>query len=566
MKTVSILFAGNNSAHMFDATFNGKSAFDLSVSWANSVENTTGIVIFANTQTVEKINCNFAQMNNSDGENCDSAQRAKIDSSKITIVTKEKWTVKTLFEEISKICREKDAKAVYAFADCPFLSDCLTKELVQTHEKYVAEYTFADGYPYGFAPEIIDGGTAGILASLCANTQKELGEKLVSRDTIFAALKTDINSFEIETVLAPEDWRLYRLSFACDTREKFLACRALYEEIQNIATNEKKSVGDALAEMSPADLTRLAIKNESVLKTVPAFYNVQICERVVTDATYSPYSDFYKKAHGGTSHENGSFMPLEKFSALVDEISDFSEKSVISLSCWGEPLLHLQFTDFVKTVVSKSGLSVLIETDGHLVTEELCKKIKSICDEAASGDGGFADGSFGKIIWIVTLDAFTEETYKRLRVANAPHVAEVTLANASKSVAILSKYFAGNVYPQMTRLDTNEHELESFYRFWSDKNSPSGGKIIIQKYDSFCGILPDRKPADLSPIGRKPCWHLRRDMNILCDGNVPRCHEFYSSNIVGNVFEESVEQVWKKMNLTEIEECKKCDEYYTYNF
>lgn len=543
MKTVSILFAGNDSYHMFDEVFGGFSAFGLAVSWAKSVPQTTGTVVFASPQ-----NRNIDKIKKTDG---------------IEIIEKESWEVKTLFEEISKICRKKDAVAVYAFADCPFLSVSLTQELVQIHEKYVAEYTFADGYPYGFAPEIIDGGTAGIVSAICENSQKKLGDEAVKRDSIFTALKTDINSFEIETVLAPEDWRLYRLSFACDTRRGLLASVALFEDAQknfggssgssgSCSSDISCAFGKAVAEISPADLARLAVKNERVLKTVPAFYNVQISEQVFTDATYLPYSDFLKKSGGAAGQD--AFMPLEKFSALVDEISDFSEKAVVSLSCWGEPLLHPQLTDFVKAVTAKDGLSVLLETDGHLVTEELCQKIKSFYN-------GKTTSGHGKIIWIVTLDAFTEETYKQLRVGK-----DSPLLKACDSVALLAKYFPDDVYPQMTRLDTNEKELERFYRFWSDKNSPSGGKVIIQKYDSFCGTLPDRKPADLSPLGRNPCWHLRRDMNILCDGSVPRCHEFYSTNIVGNVFSESVEQVWAKMNLMEIGECKNCDEYYTYNF
>ena len=120
----------------------------------------------------------------------------------------------------------------------------------------------------------------------------------------------------------------------------------------------------------------------------------------------------------------------------------------------------------------------------------------------------------------------------------------------------------------------NEDELETFYRFWHGSESPSGGKVIIQKYDSFCGLLSDEKPADLSPLKRNPCWHIKRDMNVLADGSVPMCRECIYSNIVGNVFSEGIESVWKKTrdfvrNHIECkfdEKCGACDEYYTYNF
>ena len=178
------------------------------------------------------------------------------------------------------------------------------------------------------------------------------------------------------------------------------------------------------------------------------------------------------------------------------------------------------------------------------------------------------DASDGKMIWIVSLDAVTDGTYGRMRGG------EGTIGKASASIPLLQKYFPGNVYPQMVRTKENECELEKFYRYWKDGGSPSAGQLIIQKYDSFAGLLPDIKPADLSPVGRNPCWHIRRDMTILADGSVPVCREYMFEHIIGNVFSEDLETVWNKMTPYVSkdmkgdydEKCRKCDEYYTFNF
>ena len=129
------------------------------------------------------------------------------------------------------------------------------------------------------------------------------------------------------------------------------------------------------------------------------------------------------------------------------------------------------------------------------------------------------------------------------------------------------------------RLHENEDELEAFYRFWKAHGT---GELIIQKYDSFAGILEDKKVADLSPVLRNPCWHLRNDMSVFIDGSVPLCRSVLPScsldttspNIMGNIFTDSLENIWNR-STKDLENhckndygelCRKCDEYYTFNF
>ena len=190
-------------------------------------------------------------------------------------------------------------------------------------------------------------------------------------------------------------------------------------------------------------------------------------------------------------------------------------------------------------------------------------------------------------------DAFTAEKYgaRHPRFASGEKGEQVVecniaFAKAVNAVSILEGRFEGAVYPQMLRMNANEDELEAFYRFWHDRNSPSKGKVIIQKYDHFCGLLSDERPADLSPLKRNPCWHLKRDMNILWNGDVPLCREWILDRSVGNVFEMSIRNVWDKLEGLSQEDidrclhcqkasspdpliekkCGACDEYYTYNF
>lgn len=181
---------------------------------------------------------------------------------------------------------------------------------------------------------------------------------------------------------------------------------------------------------------------------------------------------------------------------------------------------------------------MLVETDGTLVTETLADKILVALKNAPA-----RAVKKSAVTWIVMLDAFSEEKYSSIRHGG-------NFAAAVNAVQILGRRFPSCVYPQFTRVNENEDELEKFYRFWHEKDSPSGGKLIVKKYDSCCAVLPDRKPADLSPLERCPCWHLRRDMIVLCDGSVPLCQECIGEEPAGNVFEEGVQSVWNKIELS----------------
>lgn len=526
-----ILFASTAMPHAYEPVFAGQSAFDRALLWAGSVPGSVQTVIFTDVQ------------------NRAAAEKAVAGKKQISFVTHDAWTNALVAKEIAAACGAHTADyAVFAWADCPFLNAALTNELIDTHTKYLAEYTFADGYPYGLAPEVVDAGAAGIIATLGEGVQKAAGEKSASRDALFSIMSGDINSFEIETVIAPKDYRMLRLDFSCAEKITFLACQRLFAVAQgNIALQS--------ADFDALSLSDLAEKDVSVLQTVPAFYNVQISARYHHDLVYTPYAALAKK-------HPLSDMPFADFQKLVAEMAAFSEKAVVSLSAFGEPLLHPQFVDCVCEVLSHPTLTVFIETDGTLVTQDLLRKLDA---ELSSVDAEYTK----RVIWVVLLDAMESSLYAQIH-----RCAESDFSQAVAAVGLLSEAFPHNVYPQMTRMKVNEPQLESFYRYWKNKENASAGELIIQKYNRFCGALPDEKSADLSPLVRNPCWHLRRDMTILSDGTVPFCVSQGVDAIAGNALKDGIQTVWERfseplsahLKTDYPDSCKACDEYYTFNF
>ncbi|MCR5763559.1 MAG: spiro-SPASM protein [Treponema sp.] len=540
MKSIVFLYAGFVFNHAFDILFSEKSAFEKVLAWSLGIRDCSKIIIACNPETelaVKKI-------------------LEKVPCDKTVIVTLPKWNTTSLLKEMALRADAEHADfAVYASADRPFLDSELTNEVIDCHVKYLAEYTFADGYPAGFSPEVISSGTLNIMYSLSTGKSIEAGNSPVSNDSLFNVLKGDVNAFEIETVIAPKDYRMLRLDLSCSSKANTMACKKLYEEAI-----------DKGISFSAQSLSDLASEAASVQHTVPAFYNIQIAENCTSEAIYNPYIQVFAEKNGrkplADENESPKNMSLEKFRCIVNDMSDFSESAVVDLSGFSDPLTHSEFPEFVKTVLEKKGLSVLIETDGSLVSLVLAKKIAEMSREAGSRSNGNPP-----VMWIVNVDSCSEQKYFEIHKKQG-------LKSAQEAVKILENFFPGCVYPQLLRMHKNEDELESFYRFYHDKESPSKGNLIIQKYDHYCGFLSDEKPADLSPIKRCPCWHLKRDMFILPDGSVPLCREYILDNIIGNVFVDGIENIWKKnvslvnehIHSNYSEKCGSCDEYYTFNF
>ena len=534
MKSIVVLFAERNSKFMFDKVFGGKSAFDLSLEWADSLNGTAvspcACFVFASPRNSALCGGNISGRN-------------------VSVIVEERWTNLTLARRLRDCAADSGADTIiFSFADCPFLDLPLTLRLAETHGSFCAEYTFCDGYPYGFAPEVLDAGAASVLAGILSGTYKETGAAEAGRDGIYGLVRTDINSFEVETVLAPSDWRLLRFDFSCSSKDGLLSCMALME-----CSGGRRT---------PAAYAEAAAAAPGILKTVPGFYNIQICEKCPAGCGFCPYPKCFAAGHGIPPSAASGIMPKERLFSVISQISALSDRAVVGLSAWGEPLEHPDIIEIIEEILSYDGLSVFIETDGLKVTEEFCSEVKAVLSRVPE-----RTGKWPALMFVVSLDSVSPEKYSEMHGHGG-------FEAAVDAVRRLEDAVPGCVYPQMVRTCGNECELEKFFRLWKDRQGPSHGNLIIQKYDGFCGLLPDSRPADLSPLERGVCWHLRRDMTILCDGSVPVCREFMLDGSAGNVFTDGVAEVWKRTDGLLRDhiagkfdgKCGNCDEYYTFNF
>lgn len=543
MKSLVVLFAGHISGYAFEPIHSGQSGFPSSpgfsalgrsLSAAARFPDASRVVVLTDTSCTERIRA-VADSLVGDGNASVSFNMIEADS----------WTTASFFARLSAESAGFDHVFI-ASANTPFLDSDFARVLYDKHRRYAAEYTFADGYPSGLAPEILARGILPILERLTSDSVSP-----VTAGAVFDAIKKDINSFDIETDIAPVDLRHLRLDFACDTRRNFLLCKSF----------------DGI---TVANYAAFARDRAASLRTLPAYYAIQVSGCCPSACAFCPYPAFSLSGKGGSPGipctERTDVMPTENFARLIGKIAAFSEDAVISLSLWGECSYHPDIARLVALILEHPSLSVLIETTGLGWTDGAIAEIAASCASAAPRENGQ-----NPVNWIVSLDAAGSATYGALHGFGDASAADRSLREALAFTEKLASLFPKAVWPQMVRMKENEIELETFYRFWKEKN----GQVIVQKHDHFCKSIDDRRVADLSPLARHPCWHIKRDMCILLDGGVPACREdLYATRNCGNALTDGLDAVWAAMGAVYERHascdyegmCGACDEYYTYNF
>lgn len=406
-------------------------------------------------------------------------------------------------------------------ADQPLLDIPLLEEMLLLHHKYYAEYTFADAWPLGLAPQLLQGKIVKRISQLAMGNLKA-----PDGNTLFSLIQKDINQFDLETVVAPKDYRPYRLDCSVQSSEGWkLVDRMLQNGYEDSRT---------LWEWMETHLELLRIQ--------PSYVQIQITEQCPQSCSYCPWPG----VHPG-HREAGKCMSPEDFTQILDKVRQINPEAVISLSPWGEASLHPRIYDFIGEVLRHPGFKLLVETSGIGWDQDKLKPLLS---------RGFQN-------WIVSLDSLEEKIYRELRGEG--------LEEVMNFIAFLEKEIPGQLFCQIVRMEENDDALERLYPEFQQRDA----SLLVQKYNDFCGRLPQRKICDLSPVNRFPCWHNKRDLFIMTDGTVAQClQDIQGSQPLGNILQEDIHSLWDKgmelyrqhlqKNYPGI--CEKCDEYYTYNF
>ncbi len=228
------------------------------------------------------------------------------------------------------------------------------------------------------------------------------------------------------------------------------------------------------------------------------------------------------------------FMDMNLYKKIIDNCASFGVKSVV-LSFFGEPLLDQTIIEKIKYAKSKD-LIVGFYSNASLLGLEISKRL------IESG-----------LDWItISFDAYSKETYEKIRVGLRFDETSENIINFMKMRNELGLK-KPSVSLVLVELDENRKEIKKFYKQW--KNIVDGLNILNQR--NWAGNLDkdSEKSFHFKNQKRWPCSFIWQKMVVDWNGDVVLCCDDWNHReVLGNLKEGSIEDIWFGERLKKIRE------------
>ncbi len=284
---------------------------------------------------------------------------------------------------------------------------------------------------------------------------------------------------------------------------------------------------------------------------------------------YSPISleiELTKKCNQKCIHcwnesGNGSVIRLEKLEEIVDE---FREKGGQNLKLTGgEPFLHPSFFNFVEYSKEKGVRNIEITTNGSLINEDNVKFLSKYINQLN-----------------ISLHGATEETHNKITRSQNYQIVR-------KAISLCNDYGLSPII-NFTIMGKNKSEIEAMFKLFQNSKNRIRFNLLMQRgsgeklEDISAEIFKLRKEiryfgslysVELEKSGLYPqgynkevesskfygCSALRTGMYLSSEGLVFPCN--LATNPIGNIYENSISDIWRSENAKKIREIILCEKY-----
>lgn len=252
-----------------------------------------------------------------------------------------------------------------------------------------------------------------------------------------------------------------------------------------------------------------------------------------------------------------SMLPWNIWMRICAEMGEW-KGTILNFGTDGEPLLHPRFLDMLRLARKHSIYPINVTTNGTIMDDKFNRVIV---------EENLAD------VMNISLDAFTPETYRKIRGGNY----EKVISNVHNLISHRNES-GSSIKIQVNIIDQPEakDELGDFQNYWKKYVD----NVLIRTYYDATAAIGETGPnitgkqLKFEHIVRWPCQQLWRRFNISDDGTARFCiDDWFNKSKVGHLKTQSIANIWMSREYNQLRHlhisgqfdkipyCAKCTEW-----
>lgn len=228
------------------------------------------------------------------------------------------------------------------------------------------------------------------------------------------------------------------------------------------------------------------------------------------------------------------FMEYSLVEKIVKEVADKKESDFDHMAVHqiGEPLLHPRIVDIVKLIVD-NGLTAVLTTSGFLLKKDIARRLMEVNLQHIA----------------ISLDSLAPEQYEKIRKGSK---LDVVIKNIDDAIETHKKLGSRTAIDLVTiEMFDTVGQAEMIEARFGEAIRSIGGNIISKKFSQWGGSIKDLASPETTEAA-EPCSQMNISLIVQWDGNASICCLDYDGKTnVGNVYEESIEDIWNGPRFNE---------------
>jgi sulfatase maturation enzyme AslB (radical SAM superfamily) len=243
-------------------------------------------------------------------------------------------------------------------------------------------------------------------------------------------------------------------------------------------------------------------------KTFPSQVTVDLTQFCNLACIHCPHPVFIK-----SDAYSGAHLDLNLHKKLIDEVASDGHGicQYIRYTANGEPLLHPKFDEMIKYAGRYSKTKINVTTNGVLLTE---RRSKLMLDAGVN-------------VFDISLDAYYEETYKKIRPASNMNIKGNFIKIRQNILDLIdlieNEKYNSKIVVSFVEQPLNTNETKLFENYW---NEAGVSFVVIRRLHSAAGAKDDVKKMmeiDLKDVVRKPCLYPWERLVLTPEGDLSFC-------------------------------------------